>query len=41
MAQTTHFASFGPVLVIAAHINPSRAVKTQIEPKNHKLAHKS
>ena len=35
VAQTTRFASFGPVLVIATHQNPSHAVNTYIQPKNH------
>jgi hypothetical protein len=34
MAQTTQNTSFGLVLAAAAHPNPRRAVKTQIEPKN-------
>jgi hypothetical protein len=37
MAQTTHFASFGPVLANATHTDLFRVVKTSIEPKNHQL----
>ena len=40
MAQTTRFASFGPVLVISAHLNPCRSIKLYIEPKNDQLVHK-
>ena len=32
-AQTTHFESFGLVLVIATHANIRRAVNIYIEPK--------
>ena len=41
-AQTTHLASFGPILIIAAHPNPPRTVTVSkyIEPKNHKLVQK-
>ena len=40
MAQTTQNASFGPVLVISAHLNPRRSIKLYIEPKNDQLVHK-
>ena len=36
MAQTTCFASFGPVFLIAAQPNPARRFRTQIEPKKKK-----
>ena len=32
MAQTTRFASFGPVLVIATQSNPIRRLEQSIEP---------
>ena len=39
MSQTTRLASFGPVLVVAAHPNPSRAFKMLIVPKYTKLVY--
>ena len=33
MAQTTRFASFGPVFLIATQPNPARCFRTRIEPK--------
>ena len=35
-----HDMSSGPVLVVIAHPNPRRAVKTYIKPRNHYLVHK-
>jgi hypothetical protein len=31
MAQTTCFASFGPVLVVVAHLDPSRHVSRSLQ----------
>ena len=36
MAQTTRFASFGPVFLIAAQPKPAHRFITRIEPKKNK-----
>ena len=33
MAQTTRNTLFGPVLIVFAHLNPRRSIKSYIEPK--------
>lgn len=39
--EMTQDASVGPVLVIATHPDPSRAIKSYTIPKNHQLIQKS
>ena len=36
MAQTTQNASFGPIFLIAAQLNPPHRLRTWIEPKKNK-----